>query len=82
VNLVPRSTKKAQIQGVWEQCWEEDTGIRETRAGAEFSREADSHSASQTTRLIEPEGSWPQKPTTGPHPDPDASSPQLATLYP
>jgi len=33
---------------------------------------------------MEPEGSLPcpQEPTTGPYPKPDASSPQLSTLFP
>jgi len=33
---------------------------------------------------MEPEGSLPysQQPTTGPYPEPDASSAQLSTLFP
>jgi hypothetical protein len=47
--------------------------------------EADSHSASQQNSrpFMEPEGSLQcsQQPATGPYPEPDASNPQLPTLF-
>jgi hypothetical protein len=57
-----------------------------TNSMAHNSSDANSRSASQeipppSLAFIEPEGSLPcsQEPTTGPHPEPDESSPYLST---